>query len=264
MSTDNISPVILETVKDILHVLEQDKVKGWGINHEKAVRILTQWDGNHQTDSVGPTIYYKLLSCIMEQTFSDELGDDGYRNFVSSHLMKRTTAHLIRTRDSVWWDNVKTSETKESRKIIFSQAFKMAIQELEKQLGENVAEWHWGKVHTLEHGHLLGRQKPLDKIFNIGPFPISGGNEVINNTGFSLNRTGRYNVTFGPSMRILIDFADIENSISINPTGQSGYFMSRHYKDQAKLFNQSKFRLQMMNRQAIEASRLGRLMLLPE
>ena len=200
----------------------------------------------------------------MELTFIDELGDSAFQNFVSSHLMKRTTAPLIRNDSSVWWDNVNTAKIRETRKSIFTQAFSLSIKELENQLGKDILDWKWGKVHTLEHGHLLGRQKPLDKIFNVGPFPISGGNEVINNMGFRLKRDGLYNVTFGPAMRILIDFADVENSISINPTGQSGCFMSRHYKDQAKLFNQEKFRLQMMNRKDIEAKQLGRLILLPE
>jgi acyl-homoserine lactone acylase PvdQ len=52
---------------------------------------------------------------------------------------------------------------------------------------------------------------------------------------------------FGPTMRFLVDFADIENSLEINPTGQSGYFLSSHYNDQAELFNSGQFRRPLIN-----------------
>ena len=58
-------------------------------------------------------------------------------------------------------------------------AFSSAIDELENQLGTNIKEWKWGNVHTLEHVHPIGRKKPFDKIFNVGPFHVMGGDEVI-------------------------------------------------------------------------------------
>ena len=129
--------------------------------------------------------------------------------------------------------------------------------------GKDSEDWQWGKAHTIEHGHLLGEKKPLDRIFNVGPFPIMGGNEVLNNLGFQLNPEGQYNVSFGPAMRILLDFADVENSISVNPTGQSGHLLSRHYDDQAALFNSGKYRKQMMNKKEIETTCKNVLRLVP-
>ena len=43
-------------------------------------------------------------------------------------------------------------------------------------------------------------------------------------------------------------------TISVNPTGQSGHLMSKHYDDQAELFNKGRFRKQMMNREEIQAT----------
>ena len=139
-----------------------------------------------------------------------------------------------------------------------------ASKELTRQFGPDVGAWQWGKVHTLEHRHPLGQQKPLNFLFNVGPFAAMGGNETIANLGFRLNSRGYYPVTFGPAMRIIIDFADIENSVSVNPTGQSGYFLSDHYDDQAKLFNTGKFRKQMMNRAEIKNVAKGTLILIPQ
>jgi penicillin amidase len=61
----------------------------------------------------------------------------------------------------------------------------------------------------------------------------------------------------------LIDFSDPENAISVNPTGQSGNVMSRHYDDQCELFNNGQFRKQMMNREEIERTSHRRLRLIP-
>jgi len=84
---------------------------------------------------------------------------------------------------------------------------------------------------------------------------------VLNCMEHRLNREGVYKVHAGPTMRIIIDFADLENSISINPTGQSGIFMSPHYDDQAELFVRGAFRKQMMNRDEIVAQAEDRLVL---
>ena len=178
--------------------------------------------------------------------------------------MKRTIAVIIKNDPSLWWDNIQTQGVKETRQMIFARSFDQAVKTLTKQLGADIAAWQWGKVHTLEHPHLLGRQKPLNFLFNVGPFAAMGGMETIANLTFRLNTRGRYPVHLGPAMRIIIDFADIENSLSVNPTGQSGFFLSDHYDDQAALFNSGKFRKQMMNREEIEKSGRGTLTLIPQ
>jgi penicillin amidase len=264
MNTDCISLVFAAITSEILNTLEDDRILQSTSNHEKAFKILQNWNGDHQITDVAPTIFSMLLSYIMENTMADELGDDDYRVLNSSHLMKRTIPVIIKNELSLWWDNIQTEKVKETRQMIFAGSFDQAIKELTKQLGPDVTAWHWGKVHTLEHSHPLGRQKPLNYLFNVGPFAAMGGNETIANLGFRLNSQGRYPVRFGPAMRIIIDFADIENSLSVNPTGQSGFFLSDHYDDQAALFNTGKFRKQMMNREEIENLGKGTLILKPE
>lgn len=263
MITDGTSPVVREIVAQITAVLTGTPAADRTPLHGAALRVLSRWDGGHGLDAVGPVIYYKLLYYIMQKAMADELGDEDFAAFVSTHLMKRTTAVFIPNDTSVWWDDVRTANRKETRRTIFAAAFDQTIDDLKAQFGTELSEWRWGRVHTLEHGHLLGRKKPLDRVFNVGPFPAAGGNEVINNQGFSLNRDGLYPVAFGPAMRIVLDFADVEHSVSVSPTGQSGNRLSRHYRDQADLFNQGRFRPQLMKRSEIEAQQTGHLRLHP-
>ena len=79
-----------------------------------------------------------------------------------------------------------------------------------------------------------------------------------------VNKEGIYTCVFGPSMRIIIDFADVENSVSVIPTGQSGNVLSDYYSDQAAIYNEGTFRKQMMNREEIEGKQIGTLTFQPE
>ena len=142
-------------------------------------------------------------------------------------------------------------------------AFDQTIRDLENQLGPDPEKWYWSRVHVLEHKHPIGKSKPLKAIFNVGPFPIAGGNETLNQQGFELTGEGIYKTRFGPAMRRSLDFADPEHAWNILPTGNSGNFMSRHYDDQAKLFNEGKTRPELMDRKDIERVCKDKLTLRP-
>ncbi|MBK7650212.1 MAG: penicillin acylase family protein [Flammeovirgaceae bacterium] len=64
-------------------------------------------------------------------------------------------------------------------------------------------------------------------------------------------------------MRKITDFSDMENGITVSPTGQSGNVMSKHYSDQAEMFVMGKFRKMLMSRKEIE-SKSKTLLLKPE
>ena len=160
-------------------------------------------------------------------------------------------APFLKLNESVWWDNVKTTDKKESKKEIVGEAFLAAVGILVDKLGPDPEKWAWKRVHTLEFEHPLGKQKPLDRFFNIGPFPEMGGIETVNNQSFNLTADYRCKTNLGPALRRILDFSDPEHGISINPTGQSGNFMSDHYDDQSALYVRGLFRAELMNRDEI-------------
>ena len=103
-----------------------------------------------------------------------------------------------------------------------------------------------GKTHTLAHKHPLGLQKPLDKVFNVGPLPVPGGREVPNN--LSGNRgPAPWAVAYGPSARRIIDFADASQTMGVNPVGQSGVLFDARYADQVKPFARVQYVRQHMS-----------------
>ena len=81
--------------------------------------------------------------------------------------------------DSPWWNT--GDGNKRTEHIV--QAMREAVETLKEACGPNLEDWTWGKVHTLTFGHALGSVKPLDSIFNRGPFPVGGDMDTIWATG---------------------------------------------------------------------------------
>jgi acyl-homoserine lactone acylase PvdQ len=69
--------------------------------------------------------------------------------------------------------------------------------------------------------------------------------------GYDYNDSGLYKVNTGSSIRRIIDFSYIENSISILPTGPSGNPFSKHYKDQSEMNTNGEFRKIKLNKDEI-------------
>ena len=248
MIFDNTSSVAPGVMKQFISNLEQQNFSN---NEKEVLAVLKKWKGSNNLTDVAPTIYNKWIYTYLKNTFEDELGQEQFKMFLGTHIMKQIIARQITNEKSPWWDNVRTKKQIETRSQIISKSYKEAVMALEKQLGTTVSSWTWNKVHTLEHQHPLGKVAALRGFFNVGPFEVSGATEVINNLFFDFTADGNYIVKGGPSTRRIIDFSDIENSWSILPTGQSGNPFSAHYSDQAELYNTGQFRRMMLNKEEI-------------
>ncbi len=245
--TDDTSKVNMKMgkwLRTVLGTIELDAIRS------EAANRISSWGGEHKKQTVGAIVYYKWIYHILRLAMSDNIGMPLFESYMNTHFMKNTYPEFIYRLNSPWWDN-KFSRRIDSRSDIVREAWNVTMDELISQLGKDLSKWNWERVHQLEHKHPLGQRFPLSTLLNVGPDFVPGGNETINNTGFKLNPHGFYNVTFGPSMRRIIDFDNTEKTMSVLPTGQSGYFLAPHYADQANLFNNNGFRFQWMNKNEI-------------
>ncbi len=220
---------------------------------KEGLELLKNWDGNHRLRDQEPTLYYSVLYYILRKAMRDELGNDLFQSLQGTHLLMRTYPKLLYQDDSKWWDYVTTSGKRETRADIFVEGFKKAVAKTREQLGDDPSEWRWDRVHFLLHPHPFGQKEFLSTFFNVGPFPAPGGIETVNNASFKFSGEGQYTSDFGPAMRIIIDFADVENAVSILPTGNSGNVLSPHYQDQAEMYIAGKFRKMRMNKAQIDS-----------
>ena len=246
------SSTVSEISKGLLKSVEKSKGTA---SERKAFSIIENWDGNYLKTSVGPTIFNRFLYEFLKETYNDELGDS-FQLFINSQLQDQVLPLQVNREKSVWWDNISSKDKIETRTDIVNLAFKNAIAFLQNQLGENIEDWTWNRVLSIEHEHAIGKAGGLLRtFFNVGPFETIGGNEVINNQIFNLDSTGYYKVTAGPSTRRIVDFSDVENSLAILPTGQSGNVFSEYYKDQTEKYLEGEFVKMNLNQAEIEQSK---------
>jgi len=195
---------------------------------------LAQWDGQYSLLNIPPTVFTQFLYELAKAALSDELGTSEFKTLLGTRALDLALPRLAADEASPWWDDAKTPKV-ETRKDVVRLAWNNTISHLKATLGKSPNDWGWGKAHTLTHKHPLGQQALLGKLFNVGPFEAPGAHEVPNNLSSPLG-PAPWAVTYGPSTRRIIDFADPAQARGINPVGQSGVLFSSHYSDQAPAY----------------------------
>lgn len=219
-------------------------------NYKKAADALIKWDGNYGLKEVAPTIFERMYFHLAQQAYADELGFELFEKGLSTYMFKKSLPQLIEKEGAPWWQKYQSNEETNRAKIL-TLSFMMAVDELTTELGSNVNKWKWEKVNQLTHEHPMGSVKPLDKSLNVGPFPVAGGNQVLNKMESNLSNEALHFVNSGPAVRMVFDFADVGAAVNITPTGQSGNFRSPFYKDQAQLYVNGEYRGMIIDREKL-------------
>ena len=205
--------------------------------------LLKDWDGYLSSDSVEASIYEQFLSNFTKSIAEDRaFTSHEYAMGKGFHLLHPVTffaarriSHLVNNlkgQPSHWFTS--SSWEKQTEKALGS-----AIKTLRTKYGHKPTNWKWGKLRPLTISHPLGSQKPLDKIFNIGPISLGGDTNTVNQAASPpLNPFS--NVTAIASMRMSIDVGEWENNRFILPSGQSGNPVSSHYDDMSALWLKGK------------------------
>ncbi|MFS8477537.1 MAG: penicillin acylase family protein [Micromonosporaceae bacterium] len=226
----------------------------------RAQDLLRDWD-HQQADDSAPAAYFNavwrhLLSRTFDELPADYRPDGGDRWF-------EVVRGLLADPASPWWDATDTPEVETAREII-AAALIDAAEELRARQGDNPARWRWGRMHTLTVEHQsFGTSGigPIEWLFNHGPAPISGGSAIVNANGW--NAGAGYRVTYVPSMRMIVDMADLDASRWIQLTGNSGHAFHPNYHDQFELWRTGETLPMRWQRESIEKAATDTLTLRP-
>ena len=222
---------------------------------------LASWDGSYGAHSITATVFTQFLYELAHGAMADEMGAVQFKNLLGTRALDTALPLLAADATSPWWDN-KDTPAVETRADTLKVIWRATMTHLQTTLGSNPTAWAWGKAHTLTHGHPLAAQKPLDRLFNIGPFAAPGAREVPNNLSGSIG-PAPWAVSYGPSTRRIIDFADATKAVGINPVGQSGVLFDRHYRDQADTFIKGGYVAQHLSEADVTANTRSQLTLAP-
>ena len=203
------------------------------------LQTLKQWDGQFALDRLAPTLWSQLLYDVARAAMADELGEVQFKALLRTRSLDEALPRLLADAHSPWWD-VRGTPAVETRADTVKAAWRATLVHLKNTYGPDTNQWIWGKTHTVTHKHPLGQQKPLDKLFDVGPLPVPGGREVPNNLSGTIG-PAPWAVSYGPSTRRVVDFADASQALGINPVGQSGVLFDAHYADQAQAFARGQY-----------------------
>ena len=199
------------------------------------VTVLRGWDHTQPPESAAAAYYNAVFRHLLIRTFNDELPKDA-RPDGGDRWFEVVRGLLDRPADP-WWDDVRTRGVIEIRDDMLRAAIRDGAAEVRDRLGDDPAKWRWGDLHRLKlTNDTFGTSGigPIEWLFNRGPLAVGGGESIVNATGWD-PQTG-YAVSWVPSMRMVVDLADLDRSRWINLTGASGHAFADNYWDQAPLW----------------------------
>ncbi|MCW1966213.1 penicillin acylase family protein [Polynucleobacter sp.] len=218
----------------------------------KAVELSKNFDGNMRVDSVGALIFNAWADHLTRNLFS-RLGyifheTYGERNYRGALLGQ------IQNPNSPWCDNPKT-EAQETCLDASNDAYNKALEYLSKEYGNDPSKWTWGSAHIAISEHRPFSKIPiLGKLFNLRtPFP--GDSNTINVGRLELLRSDQpYETLQAPSLRAIYDLADLDKSLFIFQSGQSGWVQSNFYRNMMPLWAKNEYLPLQMKPQNIKRS----------
>jgi penicillin amidase len=200
---------------------------------EQGVDLLRDWDYVQGVDSSAAAYFSAVWGTLLELTFWDDLPEDYWPSGDSRWL--EVVSRLLAEPDNPWWDDRRTVNVVESRDEILSRTLTTARLDLTVELGKDPSDWQWGRLHTAAPQHpVLGGVSipgPVRQLVNPRPLAVPGGSSIVNATAWDAS-TGSFMVTAAPSMRMVVDLADLDSSTWVTLTGTSGHPGSVHYTDQ--------------------------------
>ena len=243
--------------KQLAAVMVDVEVKGAG--PREAVELLRGWDAQNSTSSAAAAYANVLWSNLVQNLFSrreQPLPIDG-----QGRLFTVVGALLDDASDPLW-TNEKIGVT--GRDEMLALSAEQAYDELSSLQGTTVALWNWGNLHAISlKSSTFGTSgiAPIEWLFNRGPYPVDGGASVVNATGWALGTS--YATTTVPSMRMVVDLADLDSSTWIHLTGASGHAFHAHYTDQTTDWAAGVQRPWAFSAKAVTAATVDTLVLKP-
>lgn len=219
-----------------------------GPDDAAVMEYLKNWNFTFAKEDIATTIYEEFFVKLIENIYKDEMGDSLFHDWVMlTNIPVRVTTSLIEEGTSNWFDDVRTDSV-ETRDQIIRKSLREALHTLRDSVSTQTKNWRWGSVHTVTLRHPFGLVKPLDRLFNIGPFPYGGGTTTLMSGEFSLNAP--FQVTVGASFRQIFDFGTPSKWRAVLPSGQSGQVLHPHYDDQTQLWLHGAYRIETSSRES--------------
>ena len=212
---------------------------------KRALALLRGWDARQHSDSP---------QAALEETWQLRHLRKAFREAV---LAPEAAAALGSTDMDVMLAGLEKPETRfganaiAKRDQLLLSTLKAAWEEMEKLQGAEPARWQWGKLHfnLNEHPFAAAVEDARRTRINVGPIAKDGSEHTVNQ---SFVRATDFRQTNGPSVRLVVDVGNWDDSRAVNHPGQSGDPENPHYRDLAPLWRSGRYFPLAYTRTAVE------------
>ena len=211
-------------------LLDLFKSAGSGDSVQNGVQTaIDAFDGNMKKDSAAALIFNawvdqltRILFSRLGDSFTEEYGRRSFRGALLNQISKGNSP----------WCDIHTTPAVENCQDAANEALKRALIDLKDRYGSNPNQWRWGEAHEAVSEHRPFKNLPvLSSLFNVrvpfagDAFTVNVGRPVLNNP------KAPYTANHAPSLRAIYDLSDLEQSLFMFPTGQSGWVQSSRYRN---------------------------------
>lgn len=225
----------------------------------RALEMLMAWDGSMDRRRPEPLIFSRWFGELEARVYADELGP----LFHEARRLRPAFMHRVLTSRHAWCDDVTTAAV-EGCETLIAEALDTTARALSEAHGEDPAEWRWGDAHYAHMKHLPFSFIPvLNRIFDLriaadgGPYTVNRGDYAAGDKG------GSFAQIHGASLRAIYDLKDLDRSLYLHATGQSGHPLSPFFDDFLRPWRDVEYIPMTTARRDYAADAYGTLVLTP-
>ncbi|MDH5224107.1 MAG: penicillin acylase family protein [Actinomycetota bacterium] len=246
LQTDVVSVAARENLELLLAHLDAD---GGEADVRDALMLLGGWDAEMASDSAATAVYQVWCSHIARLALAPTLGDELFDRYHAwrEPFQCRTLPQMLRTG--------------ELDRDLLERALVDAFAELRSSLGDDATSWRWGDLHRVRLAHPLAAIPGFEALFVALDAGVGGDDQTVLQTGVDA-RAG-YAAAVIPSWRAVYDLGDLDRSVGVLPTGESGNPASSHWSDQAPLWLAGRTHALAFSEPAVDAAAVSEMRLVP-
>ena len=223
---------------------------------------LERWDATMRADIAEPLIFMAWERETVRAIYRDDLGS-AFERFFTTRALALTRLLEGRSTSRDWCDD-RTTPARETCDHVIAGALATAMAELDKRYGPDRARWRWGPAHFASSEHRpFGLVPGIASFFNI-EVPSPGDPYTLNRGIVEFGEEPPFANRGGSTYRAIYDFADLERSLYIHTTGQSGNPFSPYYRSFAERWAKVDYIEIATRREAIAKAALGTWRLAPQ
>lgn len=255
ITSEELTPAYLESLQ---------KFTGWNETEQQAFDKFKNWDYTLGLESQAASIFEILYRKSMFNLVKDDLSPELFESIKGERMLLENLMIniLADNRESAWVDNIQTEQTETFDDLVI-QSFKETVEELSTQVGTDMEQWKWGKLHSFTVAHPLSAVEILDKVLklNRGPFEVAGSYHTV--CPYNYPFTNLYKTNHGASERHIFDTQNWDRSETVIPSGTSGIPASEFYLDQTELYIHNQYHADPFSKNQVETSARFKMKLTP-